>query len=393
MERKVEDRWTIAMVDEVAWDVGWGSEGDDSITEEEAEVGEEVLMRSSRSSRSCSQTRSYPVQEPFDPINPSLDEPPRSHQEAASRRSASRLQRSLSRAPAFTDRQSSRSNSRTRRSRAPSPSLGGLNGDRLDSGTPTGSPYYSPSYESALLVSPASSPERGRRPTKMNSYLSSRSPSPSLVPSTPVDGAPRYHSLLGLAESSRPESIPRRRSRSRELRPLHFTPDDVPIPETEVLVVDWRAANSKANDGSGHVSSRGRSGTPCAEPQHDHSKSRSRQREVPSSRQMSDGETIRRHGDHNRGKRSESTPPTSVYASLPSWAIPENRGRKPLASVVTTGEEKFLTPVTVTTMSGTTSRKILAQVTRSKSVGHGRVEQELYTLRQQLPLGVEPIAR
>jgi len=82
-----------------------------------------------------------------------------------------------------------------------------------------------------------------------------------------------------------------------------------------------------------------------------------------------------------------------MYASLPSWAIPENRGRKPLASVVTTGEEKFLTPVAVTTMSGTTSRKILVQVTRSKSVGHGRLEQGLYTLRQQLPLGVEPIAR
>lgn len=391
MERNVEDRWSIAMVDEVAWDVGWGS-GEDNSIEEEAKDEEEALMQSTRSSRSCSQTRSYPATQPFDPttqpfdpISPSvdgpLDGPPWSHQEAAFRRSASRLQRSLSRAPALTDRQPSRSHSRRRRSRAPSPSLEGLNGVILDSGSPS----YSPSHESALIVSPTSSPERGRRPNKVNSYFSSRSPSPSIVPSTPVDGSHRYHSLMGLA-GSRPESIPR--SHSRDMRTLHFMPDDAPIPETSALVVDWQA---KSNDGSQHVSSRGRQVLSCADLR-DRSPSRSRHWDSSSSPNRQMGEErkiIKRCGEHNRGKRSESTPPASM-ASLPSWAIPENRGRKPLASVVTTGEERFLTPVAVTgTMS---SQKILAQVSRSKSVGHGRFEQELYTLRQQPPVSVEAIA-
>ena len=383
------------MVDEVAWDVGWGSGGDDALEEEAKPEEKDVLMQSTRSSRSCSQTRSYP--EHFDHDSPSVDGPvdgpPRSHQEAASRRSTSRLKRSLSRAPVLTDRQPSRSGSRRRRSRAPSPSLGGLNDVILDSGIPD-SPYYSPSHESALIVSPASSPERGRRPNKTNSYFSSRSPSPSMVPSTPVDGSHRYHSLMELADSSRHESIPHRRSRSRDLRTLHFMPDDAPIPETDVLLVDWQAADAKANDG---VSSRGRQ--PCAEPQHEGSPLCSRQWEDSSSLpngRMGEGEPVKRRGEHNHGKRSESTPPTSMYASLPSWAIPKNRGRKPLASVVTTGEEslRFLTPVAVTkTMPITSSQKMLAQVSRSKSVGHSRFEQELYNLRQQLPLSVEAIAR
>lgn len=385
------------MVDEVAWDVGWGSGGDNAI-EEEAKAEDEALMQSTRSSRSCSQTRSYPATQsfdpatqPFDPVSPSvdgpLDGPPWSHQEAALRRSASRLQRSLSRAPALTDRQPSRSHSRRRRSRAPSPSLGGLNGVILDSGIPV-SPSYSPSHESALIVSPIPSPERGRRPNKVNSHFSSRSPSPSMVPSTPVDGSHRYHSLMELTDSSRPESIPR--SHSRDMRTLHFMPDDAPIPETSALVVDWQA---KANAGSQHVPSRGRQVMSYADLQRDRSSSHSRHWEDSSSspnRQMGErGEIVKRRGEHNRGKRSESTPPASM-SSLPSWAIPENRGRKPLASVVTTGEERFLTPVAGTrTMS---SQKILAQVSRSKSVGHGRFEQELYTLRQQPPVSVEAIA-
>ncbi|KAK2459683.1 hypothetical protein APHAL10511_008328 [Amanita phalloides] len=386
LERNVADRWTIAMVDELAWGVGWGSEGDD-VTEEEAEAEEVAPLQSGRPSRSCSRTRSCPTGEPFDPENPSVEESPRPHQEAASRRSASRLQRSLSRAPALSGR------SPTVRSRHHSRSSSPHGSTIQSSDTLSGSSYYS---ESALIVSPPTSPERGRRQTKM-SYLPSRSPSPSVVPTTPIDGGIRYHSLMGLAESSKHEPSPRRRSRSRGLRKFqsHFMPDDAPIPETDVLedrVIDWQSTSLKRDDGD--FLTRGRSFASFAEPLHDYSQSRSRQREDFTDLRLSEEEPTRRKTNLSIGKRGESTPPASRYAALTSWPILENRGRKPLASVVTTSEERFLTPVTVTTTRPTVlSRKMPVQVARSKSVGHERHEQELYTIRQRQPLLVEPIVR
>ncbi|KAF8635819.1 hypothetical protein AX15_000019 [Amanita polypyramis BW_CC] len=411
LDRKAEERWTITMVDEVAWGVGWGSEGDD-LAEEETEGDEAALLQSVRTSRSCSQARSYPATEPFDPDSPSVEESSRPHQEAASRRSNSRFKRSLSRAPALTDRSSSTSKSRRRHSRAPSPSLRGLESATLSSGTLSGSSCYSPLYESRFIVSPTSPPERGRRRTKPNALILSRSPSPSVVPSTPVDAGTRYRGSMepgNMAEKSKPETHLHRRSRSRDLlHHPHFMPDDVPIPETEVLegrVKDWQAANLEDNDYSRDVSADGRQSYMFLGPQRDSSYPHHQEARASSvGWRISDGEdnvspgstSIRRQSDANRGKRAESSPPTSAHtALLPSWAVPENRGRKPLASIVTasSGEERFLTPSTALTPTALL-QKTLSQVPRSKSVGHGRFEREFYmSPRHRQAIHVEPMIR
>ncbi|THH29371.1 hypothetical protein EUX98_g4814 [Antrodiella citrinella] len=81
IERSVPDRWTIAMVDEVAWGIGWGSEGDD-------------VSHSPECSRNV----------PLPDSNAVEDSPPR-------RRSSSRLPRSTSRSASVV-RGNSRSMSR-----------------------------------------------------------------------------------------------------------------------------------------------------------------------------------------------------------------------------------------------------------------------------------------
>ncbi|PFH53396.1 hypothetical protein AMATHDRAFT_55340 [Amanita thiersii Skay4041] len=185
LERCVEDRWTIAMVDEVAWGIGWGTEGDDATPEDESEAEEASLMQS-KTSRSCSRSRSYGRPEV-------TEESSGPHKEAASRRSSSRLKRSLSRAPVIIERTSGRqmNQSKSRQSRGTSPSLGGMSGSIVSSGSVSGSSIcYSPSYESALLVSPVSSLERGRRRKKVAEFYPSRSPSPDDHPDSPSPTSP-----------------------------------------------------------------------------------------------------------------------------------------------------------------------------------------------------------
>ncbi|KAF4617138.1 hypothetical protein D9613_005986 [Agrocybe pediades] len=195
LDRSVPNRWTIAMVDEVAWGVGWGAEGDSATP---TETPNDPLPQSKpSSSRSRSRSKLEDIIVP--PENDwQQEEPrPRSSQEAASRRSTSRVQRSLSRAPALSERSlSSRGQSRSisRRPRGFSP-VPSRSREPLAPVTVT-SPVSAASskdglddilHGSALLASP-SPIQRGRRQSKF-SHNTSRSPSPSLVPTTPLDGA------------------------------------------------------------------------------------------------------------------------------------------------------------------------------------------------------------
>ncbi|KXN88114.1 NUAK family SNF1-like kinase 2 [Leucoagaricus sp. SymC.cos] len=156
LERPVQLRWNIAMVDEVAWGIGWGTEGDD------------VTPSTRPASRSNSRPPPLESSQEDGRTRPAL--------EAASRRSASRAQRSLSRAPVPTHSLSRGVMSR-HHSRAPSP-------------TPTNSGLsnsFMSGIESPFFSSPTSSIDRGRRPFRNSPLLPSRSPSPSVAPGTPVD--------------------------------------------------------------------------------------------------------------------------------------------------------------------------------------------------------------
>ncbi|KAF5361037.1 hypothetical protein D9756_004858 [Leucocoprinus leucothites] len=182
LERSVQQRWTIAMVDEVAWGIGWGSEGDDVTPAESDEEYETHCRPATRpSTRPPSRSRSRSRPPPLNDLPHHGDGRTRPAREAASRRSASRAKRSSSRAPVPTHHQpySGRSISRgvmsRHNSRAPSPSNSGLSNSIMSSA------------ESPFLPSPTSSVDRGRRPFRSSPLLPSRSPSPSMVPGTPVD--------------------------------------------------------------------------------------------------------------------------------------------------------------------------------------------------------------
>ncbi|KAG6879229.1 hypothetical protein C0992_004290 [Termitomyces sp. T32_za158] len=181
LDRSDATRWNIAMVDEVAWGVGWGPENDD-ITPADSDEEFRVPSHSRR------------LEDPI-PEDPEWKQEPSSHpaHDAASRRSSSRLKRSLSRAP-HSRLTLNRSNSRPRR--APSPSLTPFNAvgtpTRSTSAVRSPSSIRSPSstrsshfFDTTLDLSSASF-ERGRRRKK--SFTSDHSPSPSIAPPmTPSD--------------------------------------------------------------------------------------------------------------------------------------------------------------------------------------------------------------
>lgn len=237
LERSTQQRWTIAMVDEVAWGVGWGSEGDD-VTPAESDEEYETQCRSSTRPTSRSRSRPPALAVPS-PNGDSSQEDARTRPalEAASRRSASRAKRSQSRAPVPTHHQPYAGRSLSRgvmsrhNSRAPSP-------------TPTSSGLSASimsSAESTFLSSPTSSIDRGRRLFRRKPLVPSRSPSPSIVPGTPIDfctpfNAPFSASLPVVDDQpdelrldSVEEEERRGRSKStREIRasPLSFTASD-----------------------------------------------------------------------------------------------------------------------------------------------------------------------
>jgi len=203
----VQQRWTIAMVDEIAWDVGWGN-----VTPADSDDEYETHCQPSRS---CSRP---PL---FKKGVPNEDSRPRPVREAASRRSASRAKRSLSRAPVPTHHQSY-----SRR-----PAIVSRHNSRLPSPSPTNSVMSS--TESPFLPSPTSSVDRGRRPFRRTLPLPSRSPSPSIVPGTPIDfglGVSGPFNTSSPAVDDQPHQLgiksaqEKRRRRSKSTRGLLATP-------------------------------------------------------------------------------------------------------------------------------------------------------------------------
>ncbi|KAG6850215.1 hypothetical protein H0H93_016394 [Arthromyces matolae] len=188
LDRSDDTRWSIAMVDEVAWGVGWGPEND-NITP--ADSDEEFQVPADSRSRSRHRLQDTIPEDPeWQQENPSLGP---AH-EAASRRSISRIERSRSRAP---HTRPSIARSASRPGRAPSPSVNNFNafGTLARSPSTTRSPscIRSPSstrssYFHDAPISPQASSafERGRRRQKPSP--SPHSPSSSIAaPTTPSD--------------------------------------------------------------------------------------------------------------------------------------------------------------------------------------------------------------
>ena len=253
LERSVANRWTISMVDEVAWGIGWGTEGDDVTS---ANSDDEFETCHSSLSSLASATRSRHLEPSF--LEDSEWEPEdrrsRPSAEVTSRRSTSRAERSLSRAP-VTPRRSSSKGSMLRRSisrhSAPrTPSLSALNSAILGSGADTdNSSRASPFCDSALVVSPYL--DRGRRLLKSRGGSPSRSPSPA--PATPTDSRLSISVEMGQARSVdlEREAQRGRKKRNRGVRSLR--PDQPYSPEIETTfefdlldeTADWVEHTSK----------------------------------------------------------------------------------------------------------------------------------------------------
>jgi MAP/microtubule affinity-regulating kinase len=232
LERSVSNRWTIAMVDELAWGIGWGSEGDDVTTADSDDEFESC--HSSFASLASAPHSRHP--EPTFPENfewQQEDRRSRPSLEVASHRSTSRVRRSLSRAPVTPRRSSSKGSilgrSISRHSPPRSPSLSALSSAILGNGSNTGSSSASPFYDSALVISPYL--DRGRRLKKPRGRSPSRSPSPA--PATPTDSRLSVSVEMGETRSDDIEhEAPRgRKKHSRGIPPLR--PDQLYSPEVD----------------------------------------------------------------------------------------------------------------------------------------------------------------
>ncbi|CDO72235.1 hypothetical protein BN946_scf184970.g87 [Trametes cinnabarina] len=242
IERSVAKRWTIAMVDEVAWGIGWGSAADDVTPPPEAALS----CRASRSpSRSRALSRKQHVVDEKEPD-----------------RSSSRAARSESRSTSAV-RTSSRSKSRASRPYdhhfphpllqtelhpvhplPTQPSLTSLTNAilRTRSGSSSDS---TTTHGSAIILQPSDSDvehdaERGRllRPRMQADVSLSRSRSPFDSPATPKD-----------------QSLDRimRRKKSPPSRPMLDSPElDHPVSELDTLDEDarWTLSPSLDEDGS-----------------------------------------------------------------------------------------------------------------------------------------------
>ncbi|RDB14698.1 Serine/threonine protein kinase OSK4 [Hypsizygus marmoreus] len=248
LEPSVGSRWTIAMVDEVAWGIGWGTEGDD-VTPADSDEEFQIVK-----SPSCSGSRCTPdVPIPESPGWQHEEQRSRPSLDAASRRSSSRMQRSLSRAPIPTSRSSSMrpmlGRSVSRHSRASSPSSTSYNTSILSptsNGPRSASSSRGPYTDSSLP--PSASRERGRRRNKLHNHSSSRSPSPSLAPSTPTDlGSSRFSASREVVDDEIERSSSRGRKKyTRAMRPLRMDHLCDGASELDVVTeaVDWAAPST-----------------------------------------------------------------------------------------------------------------------------------------------------
>ena len=182
LERSVHSRWSIDMVDENAWDIVSGAE------DVEDDEGDDDFAPVHTKSKPCTRSPSQPRREQQQPAPVPTDTTSKSPSfEAARRRSSSRAKRSLSRAPVVITRSTSRSNSRPS-TRRPSPPLSALDTTFLNT-TPVfaDSPTHSSRFESPVALLPQAFLDRGRRSEKSQIDPPSRSPSPSVLPATPLD--------------------------------------------------------------------------------------------------------------------------------------------------------------------------------------------------------------
>ncbi|KAK7025538.1 hypothetical protein VNI00_015891 [Paramarasmius palmivorus] len=211
LDRCVSSRWTIAMVDEVAWGVGWGTESDRMAMPIVSD--EELRNQTQKLPKSRSRSRVAEIHVPETPAWDHEDNRSAGSGDAASRRSESRVRRSLSRAPILTDEGSSsrsmeRSMSRPRRRLSrppPSPTCSTSPIPALERTSRSGSSSSSSASSSRerALPSPPIELERGRRPKKASSittHFLSRSPSPSVLPKTPIDLLARFSPSSPLEE-------------------------------------------------------------------------------------------------------------------------------------------------------------------------------------------------
>ncbi|KAF9219135.1 kinase-like protein [Gyrodon lividus] len=174
LERDVRHRWTIAMVDEVAWDIGWGEvDKTSSVTHEDEFEFVDYPNRPSPTSRSESRSRSRACRNHNSPLDPV---------------SSSRSNRSFSRASATTasslsTRSSSRSVSRPPVTRLPLASECDDLGHSVSSPSTPLSSIARLETSGSALTSPRSFVERGRRLKKADAQSTSRF-APSLEVST-----------------------------------------------------------------------------------------------------------------------------------------------------------------------------------------------------------------
>jgi len=222
----VQSRWNILMVDEVAWGIGWGTDVSVPMVSDEELRRETASASMSRSTSQCATRGSRSSSRPANIMIPSDwehgDTRSPGSVDAASRRSISRARRSLSRAPVVTDQSSSARSVERNMSRRSSRGRMAFHTPRSGSlsSSSSSSRARSPSLTALEIVeivdasSPLSSPssstgERGRRLHKRNVEAiiiasTSRSPSPSAVPTTPIDSD--FHPQYSRSQS--PPTLP-----------------------------------------------------------------------------------------------------------------------------------------------------------------------------------------
>ncbi|KAF8073560.1 kinase-like domain-containing protein [Lyophyllum atratum] len=350
LDRSDSTRWTIAMVDEVAWGIGWGAEGDDvTPADSDEEFQSQRMPSASRSHSRCppevtiSGDPEWQREEPRS--RPSL--------EAASRRSSSRIQRSLSRAPVIVPSRSSSTRpiltrSVSQQSQAQSPSVCALNVSATSARSPSGirspSSARSPSssrssrfYDAHFALSPPLSVERGRRRQTAPGLSSSRSPSPSIAPTTPTDNHTPFSTSRDVLEV-RPDDIERSSSRgrprfSRGIRPDHdiYPADADTRTELDVLdeTADWAAPGTSGSKPAPFIS------------EHTH---------APPLSAISDSYAPHTANpyDRRRGPRSQSKPsynPSHASESRrPGSSPPTQAPRWPAAAGTGSGLRRFAMP-------------------------------------------------
>lgn len=176
MDTTVANRWTISVVDEVGWGVGWGEDGDNATPELEDETPRSSSRRSTSVvvSRSRSRPRSRPRADCR--YSPMAENP------------ASRSTRSSSRSSRSTSRSAARDHPRY----IP-PSLTSLTSSILGNSSRSPSSYF-PSFSRS--DSTDAEVYRGRQLNKAPNESNSRSVSPSVAPMTPTDTSEGFRAFF-----------------------------------------------------------------------------------------------------------------------------------------------------------------------------------------------------